>query len=44
MDEFSLYDRALTDKEVELDARGVLLWVEPEGKLTTTWGDIKVNR
>ena len=43
MDEFSLYDRALTDKEVELDARGVLLWVEPEGKLTTTWGDIKVN-
>ncbi len=44
MDEFSLYDRALTDKEVELDARGVLLSVEPERKLTTTWGDIKISR
>ncbi len=44
MDEFSLYDRALTDKEVELDARGVLLSVEPEKKLTTTWGDIKISR
>lgn len=44
MDEFSLYDRALTDKEVELDSRGVLLSVEPERKLTTTWGDIKISR
>ncbi len=44
MDEFSLYDRALTPQEVELDARGVLLAVEPERKLTTTWGDIKISR
>ncbi len=44
MDEFSLYDRALTEKEVALDAKGVLLSVEPERKLTTTWGDIKISR
>ncbi len=44
MDEFSLYDRALTAKEVELDAKGILLSVEPERRLTTTWGNIKVSR
>ena len=43
MDEFSLYDRALAEKEVALDAKGVLLSVEPERKLTTTWGDIKIS-
>ena len=44
MDEFGLYDRALTEKEVALDARGVFLSVEPQTKLTTTWGDIKIGR
>ena len=44
MDEFGLYDRALTEKEVALDAKGVFLSVEPERKLTTTWGDIKIGR
>ena len=43
MDEFSLYDRALAEKEVALAAKGVLLSVEPERKLTTTWGDIKIS-
>ena len=44
MDEFSLYDRALTDKEVGLDAKGILLSVEPKRKLTTTWGRLKMDR
>ena len=44
MDEFQLYDRALTEKEVALDAKGLLLSVEPERKLTTTWGRLKTDR
>ena len=44
MDEFKLYDRALTKREVELDVIGQLLSVEPERKLTTTWGNIKTGR
>ncbi len=44
MDEFQLYNRALTEQEVKLDAKGVLLSVEPERKLTTTWGHLKTGR
>ena len=44
MDEFGLYNRALTEKEVELDAKGQFLSVEPEQKLTTTWGRLKTGR
>ena len=44
MDEFGLYTRALTEKEVELDAKGQFLSVEPETKLTTTWGHLKTGR
>ena len=44
MDEFQLYDRALTKTEVELDAKGLLLSVKPKRKLTTTWGNIKTGR
>ena len=44
MDEFQLYDRPLTEKEVALDAKGILLSVEPERKLTTTWGHLKTDR
>ncbi len=44
MDEFGLYNRALTEKEVALDAKGVFLSVEPERKLTTTWGRLKTGR
>ena len=44
MDEFGLYNRPLTEKEVELDAKGQFLSVEPETKLTTTWGHLKTGR
>jgi hypothetical protein len=44
MDEFGLYDRALTAKEVSLDAKGTFLSVEPQAKLTTTWGRLKTGR
>ena len=44
MDEFGLYNRALTEKEVVLDAKGLFLSVEPERKLTTTWGRLKTGR
>jgi hypothetical protein len=44
MDEFQLYDRPLTEQEVALDAKGILLSVEPERKLTTTWGHLKTDR
>ena len=44
MDEFALFDRVLTEKEVELDAKGLLLSVKPKRKLTTTWGNIKTGR
>ena len=44
MDEFGLYNRALTAKEVGLDAKGQFLSVEPERKLTTTWGHLKTGR
>ena len=43
LDEFMLFHRALTEKEVERLAKGPgnPFAVEPAGKLTTTWGDIK---
>ena len=44
MDEFGLYNRALTEKEVAADAKGQFLSVEPETKLTTTWGSLKTGR
>ena len=44
MDEFALFDRPLTENEVGLVFTGTFLSVEPQGKLTTTWGDIKTGR
>ena len=44
MDEFQLYDRALTKKEVEAVFKGIFLSVEPQDKLTTTWGRLKTGR
>ena len=44
MDEFQLYDRALTKKEVEAVFKGIFLSVEPQHKLTTTWGRLKTSR
>ena len=44
MDEFQMYDRALTEKEVKGIFKGISLLVEPQYKLTTTWGRLKTGR
>ena len=44
MDEFQLYDRPLTKKEVEAVFKGIFLSVKPQAKLTTTWSHIKTGR
>ena len=44
MDEFQLYDRVLTEKEVKAVFQGIFLSIEPQGKLTTTWSHIKIGR
>ena len=44
MDELQLFDRALTEKEVKAIFKGIFLSVEPQAKLTTTWGRIKTGR
>ena len=44
MDEFQLYDRPLTAKEVEAVFKGIFLSVKPQAKLTSTWGHIKTGR
>jgi hypothetical protein len=43
MDEFAIYNRALTDREVDLDAQGKFMAVEAPGKLATTWSRIKTG-
>ena len=43
MDEFGLYDRALTEKEVQTVFKGISLSVESQAKLTTTWGHLKTS-
>lgn len=43
MDELALFDRVLTEKEVELMEKGVFLSIEPQDKLTTTWGRLKTG-
>ncbi len=43
MDEFQLYDRPLTEKEVEAVFKGIFLSVKPQAKLTTTWSHIKTG-
>ena len=44
MDEFQLYDRALTEKEIALVFKGIFLSVERQDKLTTTWARLKTGR
>ncbi len=44
IDDLYVYDRALSDKEVVDVMEGGLLPVEPEDKLSTTWGQLKRNR
>lgn len=43
MDEFAIFNRGLTQKEVQLVQRGIerLLSVDPADKLSTTWGTLK---
>ena len=41
IDEVTIYNRALTQKEIQEDMNGVLLAVSPSGKLTTTWAAVK---
>ena len=41
LDEFVMYNRALSDDEVQADMGGVLTAVSKLGKLSTTWGSIK---
>lgn len=44
IDDLYVYDRALSEKEVVEVMEGSLLPVEPEDKLSTTWGQLKKNR
>ena len=44
IDEVSIYDRALSDDEVERNFHANGLAVKPAEKLALTWGEIKVSR
>ena len=44
IDDFYLYDRALSAAEVSGVMDGKLLPVEPKSKLSTTWGRLKTSR
>ena len=42
VDEVAFYNRALTEDEIQMAVKDAILSaVEPESKLSTTWGDIK---
>lgn len=43
LDEVAIYSRALTEGEIQQDMRGVVLAVQSEGKLATTWGKLKAG-
>ena len=44
LDEYFIFNRAVSASEITDIMDGVLTSVEPEDKLTTTWGNIKSNR
>ncbi len=44
LDEFRIYDRALTANEAANNFRAEGLAVQPAGKLSTTWGSLKSRR
>ena len=44
IDELGIYDRALTDDEIERNFNAKGLAVSPQKKLAITWGEIKVSR
>jgi hypothetical protein len=41
IDEFAMYNRALTENEVKKDMTGISLAVASQGKLPIAWGSIK---
>ncbi|MEO2005559.1 MAG: LamG domain-containing protein [Candidatus Poribacteria bacterium] len=41
MDDFVLYDRALTAEEIAMDMSGAVLTVDSRGKLATLWGSLR---
>ncbi len=41
MDELGIWDRALNEDEIKLTMEGIAIAVEPQSKLTTTWGGMK---
>ena len=43
IDEVRLYERALSDREVEVNSKSEGLAVSPSGKLSLTWGVIKAS-
>ncbi len=41
MDELGIWNRALSEDEIRLTMEGIAIAVEPQSKLTTTWGGMK---
>ena len=41
IDEVAIYNRALTEREIKQDMKGVIAAVDKSGKLTTTWARLK---
>ncbi len=41
IDEVAMYDRPLSEDEIQQDMEGAILSVEASGKLATTWGNLK---
>ncbi len=44
IDEVGIYNRVLTDKEIETNFNAQGLAVSPQAKLTIAWGEIKISR
>jgi len=44
IDEVAIYQRALTKEEINLNINSPGLAMNTGGKLTVTWGEIKVSR
>jgi hypothetical protein len=44
IDEVAMYDRPLTEDEIQQDMEGAILSVEASGKLATTWGNLKKEK
>ena len=44
IDEIVIYDRALTEDEIQQDMEGAIIGVELAGKLATAWGNLKKEK